>query len=65
MMFVENLCELIGEYWQAVEGFTVSRIPAKLPGRLPLSENFFRLTREEFMVREIILNFVIDYLKIH
>ena len=43
----------------------VSRIPAKLPKRPPLDENLFSLIKEKFMAREIILNFVIDYLKIY
>lgn len=64
-MFVENLCEMIGEYWQAVEGFAVSRIFVKLSRRPLLDENLFSLIKEKFMAREIILNFVIDYLKRH
>lgn len=65
MMFVENLCEMIGGHWQAVEGFAVSWIPVKLPRRLPLGENLVQLDQKKFMVRELILNFVIDYLERH
>lgn len=65
MMFVENLCEMIGEHLQAVEGFVISRILVKLPRRLPLGENIFRLDQKKFMVGELILNFVIGYVEKH
>lgn len=35
----------------------------KPPRRLPLSENLLTLSRGKFMSREIITNFVTDYLK--
>lgn len=37
----------------------------ELPKRLLLGENLLRLSRGKFMAREIILNFVTDYLNRH